>query len=416
MPNYNAKPFEIPSATDAKYWDDEIGFFNYQPPDPHAPLNSPEHNGWGLPPEFMPPPDAVSYVLGHFREDVHGVDLHDPDHRLYVPLHPMYMATFLQICMAHFIWFRTPEGAPWINRFFGVEEIEPFTEGYAYFWNNPETNDLVPIEPIYQGDRLVEGLSLRIFREWERYKAPPASADNTDMQRQTGPMYEMQKTLEQFRNPYAGQPMQWAEDPAFFFWTSEIIRNWMNEMRPNKDWPTRKPERITGWQWARMLERTKGVPFYEALARVAVFSSKEDGLLGVNTTQPGQTNEMPSHRAYRIEDPNGGVYWCKGQDMLLVPLPDAYRANGVPESTINEQFRCQSCRNIRPCVPATGSYHRCCHCYSVAFENGENRSALYKCTYSRECRHCVDTIESHGEFVRIVSNLNRPGETRRHRG
>lgn len=397
MPNYHAKPFDIPTAADIEYWEREVGFFNYQPPNNAEPLNSPKYQGWGLPPEFTPPPDAVSYVLAHFREDENDIRIHDPSHPRFIPLHPMYRWTFLQICMAHFVWFRTPQGAPWINRFFGVEEIEPFREGYAYFWNNPHTGDQIPIEPVYRDNKLVDGLDLRIFREWERCLDPPCSASNPS------PMKEMQAALEQFRNPWATDPLQWSEDPSFFFWTSEIIRNWMNEMRADKDWPTRKPERITGWQWARLLERTKNVPFYGALSHVAMFSGKEEGMNGVSPS--------PNNRAYLIRDPRGGTYWCKGKEMRLWPLPDAYRANNVPETKIESEFRCQSCRNIRPCVPYTKTYGRCCHCFSIEMETNE-RQALYKCTYSRECRHCTEKVDTYNDYVRLVTSLNKPAQTR----
>ena len=397
MPNYHAKPFDIATSADAYYWEEELGYFNHEPPQQQAASKSPEYYGWGLQAEFRPPPDVLSYVMAHYREDEHNVHVHDPHHPRYVDLHPMYKWTFIQVCMAHFLWFRTPEGGAWINRFFGVEEIEPFSSAYAYAWCNTETQDIVPLEPVYHDDKLVDGLELRIFREWERCQDPPCSAANSQ------PMLEMQKTLAAFRNPYAKGLLEWSDDPAFFFWTSELIRNWMNEMRPNKDWPTRKPERITGWHWARMLEREKNVPFFEALSRVAAFSGKAEGLNGVHPT--------PTSRAYRIKDPSGGVYWCQGKNVRIYPLSDVARSKGVSDSQVESEYLCQSCRNVRPCVPHTKTYHRCCHCFSIELET-EDRPTLYKCTYARECKTCVERIDTHSSYLKTVTKLNQPARTR----
>jgi len=393
---HNVRPTDPPSAEDSRFWDEEASFFVHRPGNPRAPQDSGEYIGWGIPKDKLPPADAVAYIMGRYREDDLGLRIHDRRHPQYEPLHPMFKWSFLSVCMAHFLWLRTAAGARWLMSLYGIQEIDPFYQGYAYFWADPKGNQIVHLEPpLYSQDkytgqrRVTGGIELRIFREWEKCVDPPTSELNKK------PVDDMKRLLERYRCPYANREMPLPDD-AVFYWVSDMLRLWFLEPQPDKDWPTRKGDRITGWQWVRSLERAPGVPFYEALTRVPLYKG----------------------RAYRLKDPRGGVYWCGGNEMRLVPLNDLYRMQGTKtEPQIQQQFQCVNCRKVRPCVPYTGEYHRCCHCFGVELDSGD-RATLDKCT-SYECAArgsghkggCPMHLETNSDLVALKNKLNRPPRT-----
>jgi hypothetical protein len=389
MVSLHAKPIDRPSAEEEKFWAVEAEHFRFQEPNPRAPQDTSDYRGWGIRDDKMPPADAVSYVLCKFREDELNLPHHDHKRSDYTPLHPLFKWSFLSVCMAHFLWFRTTAGAKWIMRFYGVQEVDPFREAYAYFWADQNTGSTVLLEPpVYNThertlrSKLVDGVELRIFRDWEKVLDPPCSATNR------APIEEMRKLLNQHRNPYATTEAYYPSE-ELFFWVSEVLRDWFLETAPNRDWPTRKPTRICGWQWVKQLERAPGVKFYDPIEKVALHRG----------------------RAYRLKDARGGLYWCGGKEIKIVPLKDLYLSQGVmTEGQINEQFVCKNCRKRKACVPATGESHRCCHCYAVEIDRSD-RPTLERCTMDRECKACPDVITSHGELVTLKNRLNRPART-----
>lgn len=390
MPSHQPKPTDIPSREESRRWDNEAETFVFKPANPNATPGSIEAKIWGVPADRLPPIDAASYVFAHFRQDVQNIQVHDRHHRDYIELHPMFKWSLSSVTIAHFLWFRTPAGARWLMRLFGVDEIEPFREGYHYFWVDPRTQNPFGLDkPTYRADAynpsrqiLATGVELRIFREWERNLDPPCSADNRR------PVEEMKKLLSMYRNPYAEEPIALPDDQVFF-WISERLRDWFVEPQPSRDWPTLKADRIVGWQWVRKLERSPGVPFYEAIEKVAFFKG----------------------RAYRLKDAKGDVRWCGGKEIRAVPLKDLYREQAqMSEAQITETFQCASCRKTKACVPYTAANKRCCHCYALEFEQGE-RPTLDKCTYDRECKSCPDVVGSYQDLVTIKNRLNRPART-----
>lgn len=389
-----AKPTDRPSSGEEQMWAEEAEYFRYREGNPHAPRGSEEARGWGIPPDLLPPPSAIEYVLAKYREQQLNLYEHDPRSERYVAIHPMYKWSFVLACMAHFLWFRTNAGANWVNRFFGLREEKPFYEGYAYFWVDPQAREpalregslLVP--PVYTEDphtgrkQLVSGVELRIFREWEKVLEPPCSVSN-----QT-PADEMKRLVERCRMPFAKRELAMPKN-ELFFWVSEILRDWFMEAHPNKDWPTHKASRVVGWQWVHNLERAPNEKFYEALQKVALFKN----------------------RAYRLKDHTGGVYWCSGREIRIIPLKDLYLLeNRMSEAEVDVLFRCPNCRKRKACTPATGEAHRCCHCYAVEFERGD-RPTLMKCTMDRECKACPEVIGSHTELVELKNRLSRPART-----
>lgn len=390
-PTHRAKPNDRPTAEEERFWAQEADYFLFKEGNPRAPQDSSDYTGWGIIPSKLPPPDALSYLIGHFRQDELGIRNHDRHRSDYTPLHPMYRWSFLCACMAHFLWFRTAAGAKWIMRLYGFEEVQPFHEGYAYFLIDKNTGTPSHLAaPTYQQDphrpskrKLVDGVEIRIFRTWERNLDPPCAVTNK------APLDEMKKLLTRVRSPYARDEIAFPEDQVFF-WVSEILRDWFLEASPDKDWPTRKPDRIVGWQWVKNLERAPGVKFFEPMEQIQLYKG----------------------RAYRLQDPRGGVYWCGGKDIRIVPLKDLYREQKVlTEAQVEDMFRCKNCRKQKACTPVTGDQHRCCHCYGVELEQGD-RPMLNRCTMDRECKACPDVITSNTDLVTLKQRLNRPVQTR----
>lgn len=384
------RPTDQPTREEQRRWEAEAASFEHKPSNPNASPGSVEHRSWGIPRDRLPPGDAISYVLAHFRESVQNIRNHDRNHRDYIALHPMFKWSLISVTIAHFLWFRTSAGARWVMRFFGVEEVDPFREGYHYFWIDPRTQNPFGLDvPTYSSSPynpekqvLTSGVELRIFRQWERNLDPPCSPDNRR------PIDAMKRLLTLARSPYADGEIALPDDQVFH-WVSERLRDWFCEPQPNHDWPTRKPDRIVGWQWVKKLERAPGVPFFEGIEKTGLFKG----------------------RAYRLKDPSGGIHWCSGKEIRVVPLKDLYREQGrLTEPQITETFQCQSCRKVVACTPYTGIHKRCCHCYALELEQGE-RPTLDRCTMDRECKACPNMIGSYQDLVTIKNKLNRPART-----
>lgn len=393
MPSLRANPTDRPSREDEEFWAEEAEYFRFKPANPRAPQDSSDYRGWGIAKDKLPPGDALEYVIAHYMQDELGQHNHDSKSERYVGLHPMFKWSFISVCMAHFLWFRSKNGAKWLMRLYGVEERAPFSAGYAYFWVDGRPGgtgkaDMIK-EPVYRPDPhnparqvLVDGVELRIFREWERDLAPPCSVENQQ------PLEEMKKLLLQYRNPYAAREIAFP-DSKVFFWVSEVLRDWFLEAAPNRDWPTRKATRMSGFQWVKNLERAPNQPFYEGLAKVALFKG----------------------RAYRLQDASGGVYWCGGNEIRIIPRNDLYLEHKVMnDEQVDSMFRCQNCRKRKPCVPYTNENRRCCHCFAVELEQND-RPTLSMCTMDRECKRCPDVLQSHNELVTLTNRLNRPART-----
>jgi hypothetical protein len=406
MVSFNVNPTDRPTTSDAKFWAEEATHYRYHAANPRAPTGSGEAVGWGIPTDRMPPADAIMYVLSRYRQEELGLRLHvHTEHCAsrrvrgsicdcpYTPLHPMFKWSFVSSIIAHFLWFRTGPGANWVMSLYGTQEVEPFADAYAYYWIDKRSGAAVELltpntKPIYEVNRytkqreLVRNIELRIFREWERCLEPACSAANPQ------PVEQMKKLFNRFRSPYANQDAPLPDD-GVWHWVSEVLRDWFLEPKPNKEWPTHKPNRITGWQWVKGLERKPGVLFFEGMSKVPLYKG----------------------RAYRLKDARGGIYWCGGEEMRLVPLKELYEIQQtMNDDQLEKGFRCVSCRKRRTCVPVTGEHRRCCHCFSVELERDEHPT-LDKCTMNRECRQCPDVIQNNHDLVRLKNSLSRPGTT-----
>ena len=374
MSRYTITPSAPVTHEELERWRREKSYFDFQPPNPHAPENSPEHKGWGLPPQYWPPKDAVEFVTFMFKRDVAQRPQGEQ-------LRPEFKWSIVVTCVAYFLWLRTKPGYDWLMRFYGVEEIPPFWDGYAYIYVDPKTNTPVHITR-------EASISLRIFRACERAVDAPISSAYDEL------ADEMQGLVNEARNPRAAEPVP--EPPGdMYYWVANQLRTWFHNPAYIPDPQTghqvtlNRKGKLSGYQWAKTFERRKGVLFYEALDKV----------------------ETLAVRAYRLKDPRGGLMWSGIRSMKLVPLVDVYRhQRTMAEHELDNTFRCSSCQKMRSCLPLTNEYKLCCACFGRQMET-DDRPTLKWCTY-RECAvpketGCPMYIDSESDLIALKNRLNR---------
>lgn len=369
MSKYTTAQGYPPSPDELARWDREYQYFQYQPPHPHAPQGTTAAGGWGIPREIMPHGDAVEHVIAMFKRDVAGVPLREK-------LRPEYKWSIISVCMAHFLWFRTVAGAAWVMKFYGTEEVPPFFAGYAYLY---VSNDKANNQNHYLHLEKDGALQLRIFRRTERVLDPPIKEAFSNT------VGEMQELMRNARDPNAQEPIAEASGDMYF-WVSEQLRDWFLELSPNKHWPSNKPDRISGYGWAKNLKRAEGQLFYEALDKVELYKT----------------------RAYRLRDERGKVLWCGGKDIRAVPLQDYFRkneCNRYSEHQLDNIFRCSSCNSMRACTPGSGDHKMCSHCFGSIVQK-DDRQALDWCTM-KECNKCPEHIANGSDLVNLKNRLNR---------
>lgn len=372
----NVLPTDIPTEPEANYWSEEIRFMFGGSP-----------GGAKIPRNLIPPIDLIDYVLAKYRETVLNIHIHSPGHPQFVDLHPSYKWAVGTICLGHFLWFATRKGARWVMGLYGVQEVNPFKEAYAYFWVRPGAKDVVSLigptfGPVYRNGVHVDGLSLRIYRYWEKNHSAACSQANL------ANLTEMRRIVQGVRCAPHGRDIPPLGDDMWI-WVSEMIRNWMIESEADDHWPYRKGGRMTGTKWVQSVESAPGVPLYEPLKCI---------------------NEQKGERVYRISEPRikrTAAHWCGGSEIRIVPVTDLHRMQkGHDEPALREKLKCKSCRTVRPCVPFTGEEsHRCCSCHGIQVETGE-RPTLDKCTMNRECKSCPSRIDSNTDLIALKTRLN----------
>jgi hypothetical protein len=406
MPSINVNPLDIPTPEDEKYWAEEEAAYLFQPPDRNAPKDKPEYAGWGIPQDRKAPTDAVEHVLCFYRESKLDEYCHDPrEGYRYNPVHPQFKWALIEATYAHFLWFRTQEGGEYLNNFFAVEEVPPVYPGYSYKWVNPKSkqiNELLP--PEYGDDKKLRpgSVELRIFRLWERKNHPPVCAEHPHAFRQMSKLMRNSKgaTGWSYRNPRARAPGEQKE--GVYAWVSQQIQKWLLLKVENiEKWPYYKKDRTTGSNWLRDLKGPNGQPLFTAMSKISQYraAAYTDRIAG-------------PVRAYRIEQ-DGDVHWCAGNEMRIVPKPDAIRLEGRPdaEERIIREFTCKGCRRIKACVPCNPRETLCCNCYAAQLEQGTNMPTLNTCTMLPECKRCPDSIDSNTRLVTLKQQWSRVPHT-----
>lgn len=342
---------------------------------PRAAPGTPDSYQWGVHPNLKPPKDAVDYVIGRAKREVHKLSQNDK-------MDPEWRFAFIVVVTAHFLWLRSKAGAAWLMRFYGIEELTPFLEGYRYFlWTKGQRTEVgsAPDQCTEVGG--AAAYKLRIFRPCARDVSTLMVGSQTSTR-----VAEMKSLLDKVRNPYAKMPFPHSEGGVFHL-VSKYLQDWFFEPKPDFTFPYQKSDRITGFSWAKHLKRDDTHLVYPAIEEM----------------------EMHPGGCYRIEDPRGGVLWVGRAEMRVVPLIDIVRRSGsMSEYDIRNVFECSSCGHLRPCLPVSGQRKLCCMCYGSQIER-DNRPTLDYCT-RLECKNCPSYQSDPDKLNMLKSRLNREVE------
>lgn len=371
-----------PTADEVQQWREEQDHFLYFAPIPHAPPNSEERLGWGIPEDRIAPDDCVRYVICKFRESDLDLYHHDPNDRgNYVPIHPKFGWSITEAVYAHFAWFATYPGAQWVNQFFGVQDVEPFRNHSVYCWVNPDDpSDSIELTP--------ELGHLSIFRPWDRDNKPPTRQPKFNGMT---PFEQMSQVMDYFRRPSAPKAPTRSEE--LYTWVSEQILGWFSEEKPNAQWPYPSSKRITARQW--MMDQ----PRFEGVRKIHRYHQ-----------EAYDRRSSAPIRAYRwIPKESGLPIWFGSDQMAVIPLTDWHRKfrHDMTEPQVQDAFRCSSCRQVRPCLPETSKEGLCVHCYAVQVERGTDMPTLERCTMLPECKACPQRIDSRTALIQLRNRLNQ---------
>lgn len=367
----------VPSRDDIERWAREFQLFSYQPPDPNA-VSEARRRGWGFHPSLTPPVDCFEYIAANLKR-LWKVRLDDP-------FRPEAKYSLLTTLTTYFAWLRTEPGTMWLLALYGIRIMRPHP-GMAY---------------LYKGERLVEPhFDLRI------YDLDPMNQTAKSPDEFYGPQIfgKLQKMLEEARGP-APHPCKHAGE-GLWKWVGTYLRNWLVEKESDRDWPTSKPDRISGYTWAKGVLRPGSQTQYV-------------------WTILGQTDVYRDTRLYRIQRPayeirrignvdrkvppqNPGVLWLGRGSIAAVPLDDFDKHEGVAIETVEARYRCSSCGDLRCCTAPVGRDQRLCmNCRGTQLES-DTRPSLKWCQY-RECRHCPEHLRDVEDYVNLVSRLNTSSE------
>lgn len=355
-----------------QYWANQMALFNYHPPDGN------DGREWGIPSHLKTPADCIDYVVGVFKREMGGVTVsrlavRDPADE--PKIIPNARFQLIMTCHAHFLWFRTKEGARYIMSLQGVEEVAPFSEGYVYYYVDPSGKRFEVSERT--------GMKLRVFQPRQRNYEPPIVSGNLG----DTTIQQMKVILERCRSPLASTDRSWQAEPGLYRWVSSKIHDWLSEPKVDYDFPFEKRDRISGPQWIKSAVRSDGQPLFNAIGKVEAFKD----------------------RAYRIEDSTGGTFWCTPRQIDHFGKVEVARNEGMPDDQVGGFWRCDSCGQIRTCTTPTTSNGQpakyCKHCIGHFVEK-DLRPSLEWCTY-RECKGCPDYIRSQDELVQIRTRLNQ---------
>ena len=367
----------VPRPEEVERWGREFQLFQYQPPESHSSSEA-RRRGWGFHPSCTPPVDCYEYVAAHLKR-LCKVRLDDP-------FRPDAKYTLLAALTTYFAWLRTVPGTTWLLALYGIRMLPPHP-GMIY---------------IYEGERLIEPqFGLRI------YEIDPShqTAKSPDEFYGPGFMTKMNKFLASVRGP---APHDCAYPPdGMWKWVGCYLRNWLHEKDPDRDWPTTKPDRISGHMWAKGVLR----PGSETQYMWSIL---------------GQTEVYRDTRIYRIQRPayefrrignvdqkvppdNPGVLWVPRKSVAAVPLDDYDKHHNVPAQSVEARYRCTSCGDLRCCTSSVSKDQRLCmNCKGTQLETDE-RESLTWCQY-RECRNCPEHLRDLEDYINLVSRLNSSSE------
>jgi hypothetical protein len=368
-----------PTPKEAEFWDHQFRALQYQPPDPTA-TSQARHRGWGFEPWLVAPPDCHDFVIANLKRSL-GIEQTDR-------FRPNAKFSIVAALSAYFAWLRTPEGSRWLLHLYGIQMLDPHP-GFAYY---------------YQGERLVEPqFGIRIYlvdRSARTAKAPCDYSGRALLGRLTD-------ILASRRRP-SHAPLPQIPDKMWCA-VGDFLRHWLIERDPDTHWPSHKPDRISGYQWAR------GLLWPGQNDHVWTVISKAEQYVDDNRIyriqRPAYEERLAGGVLKQVPPQNPGVLWTDRKEMHIVPLHEVDRNLGVAPAMIEAKYRCRSCDQIRCCTTNKGGTTNdrlCMSCRGTQLESGERKS--FHLCQRRECRNCPDHLRNDEERITLISRLNLSSE------
>jgi hypothetical protein len=365
-----------PSRVEAQIWEREFSLFEHRPPNPNA-TSETHRRGWGFEPWILPPPDCYEFAVGNLKRKLklNGTDRFRPEAKY----------SILWALATYFVWLRTIEGTRWLLHLNGIQIVEPHP-GYVYH---------------YQGERLVAPqFGLRIYQidRSARTAKPPLEYYDDHRLRQ-----KLKEMLFARRGP-SNNPAPEITD-GMWATIGGLVRDWLAEKEADRHWPTYKPDRISGYVWARgLLWPGSQKEFVWTVIGKAEDCVDDNRLYRIQ--RPAWEERLENGVMKKVPPSNPGVVWTNKTDMHIVPLTDVDKGLGVAPQLIDAKYRCRSCDQLRCCTTTKGSTNDrlCMSCRGTQLESNE-RPSLQLCL-RRECRNCPEHLPNPVDYINLVTRLN----------
>ena len=374
IPAYSYQSVSPPPDEKTALFDRELKLFAHRLPDPHS-TSEVERRGWGFPDYLRPPVDCYEVVAANFKREIASTKLTEP-------LKPEHRFALLSTMLAYFAWLRTKKGTDWLLHLYGIA-IVPHHPGYAYF---------------YETERLIEpDFALRIYDidRTARTLKPPIDYYDRKL------IDELKTLLEERRGP-SPRPMPHVTD-GMWEWIGSYIRNWLTETKADTSWPTTKPDRLSGYLWAKGLLRP-GSQTEFAWNVIGQAELYNDNGRVYRIQKPAYVERFENGVLKKVAPEHCGVLWTDRKKMRTVPLDELDQRLGVPAATTQAKHRCRGCGHVRCCSSGGPADRLCMNCRGTQLETGE-RASLDWCRY-RECKNCPEHLRNVEDLINLVSRLN----------
>jgi len=320
------------------------------------------------------PVDCYEYVAANFKREVANCRLNEK-------LTLDYKYTLLSTLMTTFEWLRTKDGTEWLLKLYGIEQVEPHP-GYSYF---------------YEGSRLVEPeFSLRIYTSDRTQRIAMSPFEYYEKEALVVKM----KDLLEYRRGRSDTPARHASD-GMWAWVGSYVRNWLAETKADTTWPTTKPDRISGYNWAKGLMRA-GSQTERVWNVISQLELHQERVYRIQ--KPAYVERFDNGIRRQVQPESPGILWAGRAKMRTVPLDELEKHMGVAPAVVEQRYRCASCGNIRCCISGGSQDRLCMNCRGVQLET-ESRPSLEWCRY-RECRNCPEHLRNAEDLLNLANRLN----------
>ena len=358
---------------------------DYHAPNPQAAHGTAAHKGYGCPPHWRCPPDCYDYIAGSFKRDMAKI-------RQDQPLSPDIKFALIACTTAYFAWLRSKQGTQYLLKLHGIDILSPHP-GFVYYYKEQAL-----VEPnfglrIYQRDRM------------QRTGLSPVEYSNRSL------IPNLKKILEEIRGPSHTQFPCPAE--GMWNWVASQLRNWLIEAHADTSWPYTKPDRLTGYQWARNAivggtQNERQWNIFEEIERFERKVSSTSNERCYRIQSPAYEARIVNGQEVRVAPANPGRLWVGRHDMRVIPIDqfekELYRQAGRDPNQVDERYRCGSCGRVMPCTNGGPNDRLCYHCRGVQLETGDRPALRYCIRY--ECKSCPEQLRSHDELDNMINRLN----------